>query len=46
LIFLARSIHLRRDRALRWLREPSAKPDLVLLDLNLPDKDLNGLAIC
>ena len=32
--------------ALRWLREPSAKPDLVLLDIGLPDKDMDGLSIC
>ena len=32
--------------ALRWLREPSAKPDLVMLDIGLPDQDLDGLALC
>lgn len=32
--------------ALRWLREPSAKPDLVILDIGLPDKGLDGLALC
>jgi DNA-binding response OmpR family regulator len=32
--------------ALRWLREPSARPDLVMLDVNLPDKDMDGIALC
>ena len=32
--------------ALRWLREPTARPDLVMLDINLPDKDIDGLALC
>ncbi len=32
--------------ALRWLREPSAKPDLILLDVGLPDKDMDGLTLC
>ena len=32
--------------ALRWLREPSAKPDLVVLDIGLPDEDLDGLMLC
>ena len=32
--------------ALRWLREPSAKPDLIILDVGLPDKDMDGLTLC
>lgn len=33
-------------QALRWLREPSARPDLVMLDVDLPDKDVDGIALC
>lgn len=33
-------------QALRWLREPSARPDLVMLDINLPDKDVDGISLC
>ena len=32
--------------ALRWLREPSGKPDLIFLDVGLPDHDMDGLALC
>lgn len=32
--------------ALRWLREPGARPDLFVLDIGLPDPDMDGLALC
>jgi DNA-binding response OmpR family regulator len=32
--------------ALRWLRDPQSKPDLVILDIGLPDKDMDGLTLC
>lgn len=32
--------------ALRWLDDPAARPDIVLVDIGLPDKDLDGLDLC
>lgn len=32
--------------AVRWLREPGQKPDLVLLDIGLPEKEMDGISLC
>lgn len=32
--------------ALRWLADPSARPDLVVLDLGLPGDRMDGLDLC
>lgn len=42
LVYLASS----GPSALRWLSDPSARPDLVVLDLGLPGEGMDGLALC
>ncbi|MBI4349052.1 MAG: response regulator transcription factor [Elusimicrobia bacterium] len=32
--------------ALRWLEDPASRPDIVLLDIGLPDKNMDGLDLC
>ncbi len=32
--------------AVRWLQEPGAKPDLIILDVGLPDEGTDGLSLC
>jgi two-component system phosphate regulon response regulator PhoB len=32
--------------AVRWLREPGSRPDLFILDIGLPDPNMDGLALC
>lgn len=32
--------------ALRWLEDPASRPDIVLIDIGLPDKDMDGLDLC
>lgn len=42
LVYLASS----GPSALRWLADPAARPDLVLLDLGLPGEGMDGLTLC
>lgn len=32
--------------ALRWLDDPASRPDIVLVDIGLPDKNMDGLDLC
>lgn len=32
--------------ALRWLEDPAARPDIILVDIGLPDKNMDGLDLC